>query len=172
MEDRKPILLQGAMQVEVKYLLEFLENQTKIEIEGYNFHKGTIDDYPVIISETQIGSINSTISTTIGILNFRPEVIVNQGIAGSYDENIHKFDVVIGTACYNINCYKTKRREFGDGSAPLEWKIINFTDDDKNEKDYVLQADSYLLSVAKEATCAYQKGNVYYGILRKWRCLE
>lgn len=172
MEDRKPILLQGAMQVEVKHLLEVLENQTKIEIEGYSFYKGTIEDYPVVISETGIGSINSTISTTIGILNFRPEAIINQGIAGSYDENIHRFDVVIGTSCYNTNCYKTKRRELGEGSNPLEWEVITFTDDDKDEKKTVLQADSYILSVAKEATCSYQKGNVHYGILRKRRCLE
>ena len=172
MEDRKPILLQGAMQVEVKYLLENLQNQTKIEIEGYNFYKGTIDDYPVVISETEIGSINSTIATTIGILNFRPACVINQGIAGSYDENIHKFDVVIGTSCYNTNCYKTQRKEKGEGSNPLEWEIITFTDDDKDEKEISLKADEYLLSVAKEASSAYQKGNVHFGVLRKRRCLE
>lgn len=172
MEDRKPILLQGAMQVEVKYLLDVLENQTQIEIEGYTFYKGTIDNFPVVISETGIGSINSTISTTIGILNFKPEIVINQGIAGSYDENIHKFDVVIGTSCYNTNCYKTKRREIGEGSNSLEWEMISFTDDDKKEKEAFLQADSYLVSITKEATCSYQKGNVHYGVLRKRRCLE
>lgn len=170
MEERKPILIQGAMQVEIAYLLEQIEDKIEIELNGYTFWKGILRGYPVIISKTEIGSINATIATTIGILEFRPCIIINQGIAGACQREIHKFDVVFGQTCVNTNCYKTQSRKQGEGSNSLEWELITFTSDDEEEKKEVLQADSYLLSLAKEASYYYSKGNVHYGILGSGDC--
>lgn len=173
MLEKKPILISGAMKVETKYLKEHLEETNFVQIEGYSYHIGKIDHYPVIISETEIGSINSTMATTIGILNFRPIAIFNQGIAGAYDENIHKFDVVIGTACYPTNCYKTQKKKAGQGSNPLEWEMITFqSDDEQEEKKQKLTTNDNLLSLAKEVSKLYERGNMHFGIIRKWRCME
>lgn len=171
MEEKRPILIQGAMQVEISYLLEQVEDKIEIDINGYTFYKCTLSGYPIIISKTEIGSINATTATTIGILEFRPIIIINQGIAGACKREIHKYDVVFGKACVNTNCYKTQRREKQEGSNPLEWELITFTsDDESNNEDEILQADSYLLSIAKEASYYYSKGNVYYGILGSGDC--
>ena len=68
MREKRPILIQGAMNVEVSYLLRAGIHYSQTEIDGYIFHTCTLNDFPVIVSETQIGSINSTIATTLGIL--------------------------------------------------------------------------------------------------------
>ena len=170
MEEKRPILIQGAMQVEIAYLLEQIENKIKMELHGYTFWKGNLNGHPVVISKTEIGSIHATTATTIGILEFKPSIIINQGIAGACKRDIHKFDVVFGQTCVNTNCYKTQSRMQGEGSNSLEWELITFTSDDEEEKEEILQADRYLLSIAKEASYCYSKGNVHYGILGSGDC--
>lgn len=170
MEERRPILIQGAMQVEIAFLLEQLQEKVEVKIHEYTFWKGMLKGYPVIISKTEIGSIHATTATTIGILEFRPCIIINQGIAGACQRGIHKFDVVFGKSCVNTNCYKTGSRKQGEGSNSLEWELITFTSDDEEKKEETLQADSYLLNIAKEAAYGYSKGNVHYGILGSGDC--
>ena len=46
------------------------------------FYKGTINDYPVVVSVTEIGMTNAAVATTLGIENFNPIAIINQGTAG------------------------------------------------------------------------------------------
>lgn len=170
MEEKRPILLQGAMQVEIAHLLEQLEDKIEIELYGYTFWKGKLKNYPAIISKTGIGSIHATTATTIAILEFRPSIIINQGIAGACQREIHKYDVVFGQTCVNTNCYKTQSKKQGEGSSPLEWELITFTSDDEKEEEETLQADSYLLSIAKEVSYYYAKGNIHYGILGSGDC--
>lgn len=171
MEEKRPILIQGAMQVEIAHLLEQIEEKVEIELYGYTFWKGTLEGYPVVISKTGIGSLHASIATTIAILEFRPSIILNQGIAGACRRDIHKFDVVIGAECVNTNCYKTQSRKEKEGSNPFDWELITFTsDDDENQQEEKLEADAYLLSIAKDASYSYAKGNVYFGVIGSGDC--
>ena len=170
MENKRPILIQGAMQVELNFLLEQLEDKIEINLYGYTFWKGSFYGQPVLISKTDIGSVNATIATTIALLEFKPIAILNQGIAGGCQRNIHKYDIIIGTSCKNTNSYKTKRREIGEGSNPLEWEMLTFSSDDEPEKEKILESDRYLLSIAEEVSFCYSKGNIHKGILGSGDC--
>ena len=66
----KVILIQGAMDIEVEYLISKLNNIEKRIISEYEFWTGNIGSNKIIISKTRIGTLNATISTTIGIINF------------------------------------------------------------------------------------------------------
>lgn len=162
----EPILVQGAMEVEINYIKQNLEQVEKVQIDGYSFFKGSLLNYPIILSETKIGSINATISTLIGIKEFNPKFIINQGVAGGQAKNIHKNDLVIGKACVNSNCFETITKKEGEGSNPLEWNITSFTSDDAVENNnQFIYTDKYLLKKVKELTYIYSKGNVHIGIL-------
>lgn len=120
---RKTILIQGALDVEIEYLIENLENKKLRSIFEYEFYEGDIQDKRVIISKTLVGTINSTIATTIGILNFNPDIVINQGIAGAHSEDLHIGDIIIGEKCININAYKMPVKGKGEGSNPFLWEL-------------------------------------------------
>lgn len=170
MDEKRPILIQGAMLIELKHILESLENKAEMDIQGYKFWKGNMYGKLIIVSKTDIGSINATIATTIGILKFRPHAIINQGIAGACNRNVHKYDVVLGKNCTNTNCYKTRKREKGQGSNPLDWELITFTSDDEEKKEEQLCSDNHLLNIAQEACMSYDKGSVFKETLGSGDC--
>ena len=49
----KVILIQGAMNIEIEYLINQLKEKEKIAIAEYEFYKGTISNKTIIISPTK-----------------------------------------------------------------------------------------------------------------------
>ena len=88
----KPIIIQGAMDVETENFATQLDNMEEIKISRWSFYKGTINNYPVIVSRTEVGMTNAAVATTLGIENFNPVAIINQGSTGGHDPNLHQFD--------------------------------------------------------------------------------
>lgn len=162
----KPIIVQGAMKIELEYIKNTLSEIEELNIDGYEFIKGKLNGYPVILSETQIGSINATISTLIGIKEFKPLCVINQGVAGGQTIQIKKNDLVIGTGCININSYETAHKNIGEGSNPFQWSIVNFTSDDSKEnKSNILKSDMKLLELSRKLSKKYNYGKVHLGLL-------
>lgn len=143
-----PILIQGAMEDEIAVIKEKMNEIEKITLNGFVFYKGKIDEYPVILSKTQVGIINTTAATIIGIINFSPCLIINQGVAGGITKNIHKGDLVIGQSCININSFQTPYKEEGKGSNSLEWKLKTFKEG--IDELVVLKANAELVKLAEE----------------------
>ena len=159
---KRPILVQGAMEVEIEKLKQALESVQILNIDGYLFYKGIYKNYPIIVSLTQIGSINATISTLLAIKNFSPIYIINQGVSGGQRKEIHQGDLIIGTECKNSCSRDTLVKPEGAGVNPFEWNIVNFFDK-KGITKY--ESDDYLVKVAKEESKQYTKGKVHIGIL-------
>ena len=93
----KTILIQGALDIEIQFLIDNLKCTDKIIIAGYEFHIGYLNNLKVVISKTQVGTINSSTATTIGVIKFNPIFVINQGIAGAYREDINIGDIVVAT---------------------------------------------------------------------------
>lgn len=159
----KLILIQGAMPIEIEYLLSNMNNLEKIEIQGYEFYKGKIEKFPVVISKTNVGLIENAIATYIGITNFNVKGVINQGTAGACSADIHNYDIIVGEKCININSYITKKKEEGQGSFSLDWELLTF----KDGKDELveLKADESLLNRAMNCSKLYKKGKVKIGII-------
>lgn len=163
MKSKRPILIQGAIEVEIKYFKEIITNLEEIKIYGYEFVKGNFEGYPIIISKTQIGLIEASIATFIGITNFNPIMIINQGTAGACTKNLHIGDIVIGKKCININSYITKPRKEKQGSMSLDWELLNF----KDGKDELLEvkADEKLCNIAIKCSNSYNFGKIVLGTI-------
>lgn len=163
MKREKPILIQGAMQVEIDYLIEQLENLKKVDVQGYEFYEGEIEGYPVVISKTSVGGIQVSVATLLGILTYHPKIVINQGIAGAIDLNLYNHDMVVGTSCMNVNSFETKSRKKGEGSNPFDWELKTF----KDGKDELIEinADIQLVEISKVISNLYTKGRVVFGKL-------
>ena len=154
----KTILIQGAMDIEVEYLISKLSNVEEQEISGFQFYVGIINNLKIIVSKTNIGTINATMATSIGVIIFKPDIVINQGIAGSHRPDIHIGDIIIGEKCCNINSYSMPQKIEGEGSNPFEWEP------NKRAKD-VKYADK---DVLKDVKKYFEENNVrqtYVGII-------
>ena len=61
----RPIVVQGAMDVEIQKLAGMLEHPVRDEVGGWTFWRGTIDGYPVVISKSLKGMENAAAATYI-----------------------------------------------------------------------------------------------------------
>lgn len=138
----KTILIQGAMETEISVFLENLKPSSLERIGGYEFYFANYKNSRIIISQTQIGVINAAAATTIALLKFKPDIVINQGSAGAALEELNIGDILVGESAVYINDFKTYPKESGNGSNSLEWT--------PNEKrSYLVGATDWLLDIAK-----------------------
>ena len=156
LENKKPIIIQGAMEMEIEELLKLINIEKEEIIKGFKFFIGKLNEYPLIISETQVGIINASMSTLIAIQKYNPIAIINQGIAGAHVDYIHRNDIVVGEKCVNINAFVTGVRNKDEGSNPFEWKFDNRSVEINGAKD--------LVEIAKNMKST-EKAKIFYGIL-------
>jgi adenosylhomocysteine nucleosidase len=168
----RPLLVQGAMTIEVQQLASRVEHATEEHVGGWVFWRGTIDGYPVVVQKTQKGVANAAAGTAIAIQKFQPAAIINQGTAGGHDPALHNFDIVIGTTAVSIAAWRSQFRESGKGSNPLDWRPMDLTaadgtaSNDPNARRVAkFNADVQLLAAARAATKSYTRGHVVEGVI-------
>lgn len=59
------------------------------------FYKGKIGDKDVAIIHSGVGKVYAAIITSEAINKFHPDLIINVGVAGSVNENVHVGDVIV-----------------------------------------------------------------------------
>jgi len=168
----RPVVVQGAMDVEVRKLARTLENAAEQNVHGWTFWTGTVDGYPVVVSKTLKGMSNAAAATLLAAERFQPIAIVNQGTAGGHAPELHVFDIVVGTEAVNLGSFKTGYRARGRGSDVGEWVPLDLirTDgsagQDPNARTMRrFPGDAGLLAAAREARGLYAKGRVVEGVI-------
>lgn len=124
--EKGPILLQGAMDMEVETFVERLEEVKEETIDGYTFWTGTIEGQEVVVSRTEVGLVNATASTILGIQNYNPSVIINQGTSGGHHPDLHTFDIVVGKSTFNMGAYRSQLTQEDEGINTGNWDFIPF----------------------------------------------
>lgn len=90
----------GAMEEEVKILKSSIENRETIQIAHVIFYKGNIEDKQVVLAQSGIGKVNAAITATLLINEFKPDLIINTGSAGSVDSELNIGDIIISNKVY------------------------------------------------------------------------
>ncbi|HFG9104847.1 TPA: 5'-methylthioadenosine/S-adenosylhomocysteine nucleosidase [Staphylococcus argenteus] len=85
----------GAMEEEVTILKNKLTQLSEISIAHVKFYTGILQEREVVITQSGIGKVNAAISTTLLIIKFKPDIIINTGSAGALDESLKVGDVLI-----------------------------------------------------------------------------
>ena len=62
---RPPIVVQGAMDIEIRKLASMIDAAAEEHVSGWTFWRGTIDGYPIVISKTLKGMENAAAATAI-----------------------------------------------------------------------------------------------------------
>ena len=60
-------------------------------------YEGKIDNKDVVVSRCGVAEIYASMVCTIMIEKYKPDLVINLGVAGSLNENVHVNDVVIAT---------------------------------------------------------------------------
>ena len=87
----------GAMEPEVAILKQALEQRTEHSYGGYTFFCGKLEQMDVVLVQSGIGKVASTIATALLITHFSPDGIINTGSAGGFDHELAVGDVVISS---------------------------------------------------------------------------
>ncbi len=168
----RPVVVQGAMDVEIRQLAGRLERATEETIGGWTFWRGTIDGHAVVISKTLKGMENAAAATALAIDRYHPRAIINQGTAGGHQPDLHVNDIVLGIESVNIGSFKTGNRGLGQGSQFAEWVPLDLNrsdgsaGQDPNARTMRrFRGDEGLLSAARAATDSYRKGRVVDGVI-------
>lgn len=165
--NRKPILIQGAMIIEVKKIIDSLENLVEEKIGCWNFYKGTYFNYPIVVSKTEMGMVNASAATVLAIENYKPLAIINQGTAGAHSKYLSKYDIVIGTKVVNIGSYRSNFKDEGLGFNSKDWVPLktSVVVDGKIKRVSSFPCDESLIKSAKSVKPLYSKGKVFEGVL-------
>ena len=168
----RPIVVQGAMDVEIRKLATVLEHPTEENVGGWIFWRGTIDGYPVVISKTLKGMSNAAAATALAAERYHPIAIINQGTAGGHVPELHVYDIVLGTQSVNLGSFKTGYRARGGGSNHEEWSPLDLmraegsAGMDPNARTIRRFAgDEGLLAAARNVRDHYRKGHVVDGVI-------
>src|SRR6266849_2452928 len=117
----RPVVVQGAMDVEIRKLAGAIDNAKEEKVGGWTFWSGTVNGYPVVISTTLKGMENAAAATALASDHYHPVAIINQGTAGGHQPDLHVYDIVLGTSAVNLGSFKTAFRARGEGSNVGEW---------------------------------------------------
>jgi adenosylhomocysteine nucleosidase len=168
---RRPLVVQGAMQIEVETLATRLEQATVDRVGEWTFWRGTVDGYPVIVSKTLKGMSNAAAATVIAVQKYQPGSIINQGTAGGHDPDLQLYDIVIGSRSVNLGAFKSPFKAAGAGSHPLEWKPLNLTAADGSAATdrggglAGFDGDPALMATARAQKASYSRGRVVEGVI-------
>lgn len=168
----QPVVVQGAMDIEVRQLAAALENGVEEHVGGWTFWRGTLDGFPVIVSKTLKGMENAAAATVLAAERYQPAAIVNQGTSGGHTPDLHVFDIVVGIDSVNVGSFKTGVRGRGQGSLFDDWAPLDLMRSEgsagQDPSARVMRrfhADDTLVAAARHVAGEYRKGRVVEGVI-------
>lgn len=124
-----------AMQIEADGLIALADNTQTAEIAGMKFTQGKISDKDVVIVVCGVGKVNAAMCALALIQNYKPDVVINSGVAGAVSPIVTIGDIVIGTKAVehdmNVTALGDKQ---GEVSFPEGKKMFFECDKDVSRK--------------------------------------
>lgn len=94
----------GAMEQEVELLRNALDDSNIETIANSEYTTGTYQGKEVVLLKSGIGKVNAAMSTTILLEKFNPDVVINTGSAGGFDEALEVGAIVISDEVRHHDC--------------------------------------------------------------------
>lgn len=87
----------GAMEEEVELLRKSIESPETSIIANIEYTKGIFENHEIILVKSGIGKVNAAMATTILLESFKPDIVLNSGSAGGFQEALDVGTVVISS---------------------------------------------------------------------------
>lgn len=88
----------GAMEEEVAEILKLIDLSQQKTYQGYIFYEGTLNQREVVLLQGGIGKVNAAIATTLMMIHYDIDFVINIGSAGGLHLDQNVGDVVISNA--------------------------------------------------------------------------
>lgn len=95
MQNKVDIGIIGAMQIEIEGIKSLMEDKITINMSGIEFVSGKIFGKSVVTAVCGIGKVFSAVCAQTMILGFKPDVIINTGVAGTLTDELSIGDVAV-----------------------------------------------------------------------------
>lgn len=93
----KTIGIIAAMDSEMRALAERMQNRQEHSLAAMPYYTGTLEGVPAIVCCCGVGKVNAGIHTQIMIDRFAPDVLIQNGVAGSLTTDVGYFDLVVSS---------------------------------------------------------------------------
>lgn len=158
---KEVIGLIGAMDEEIKLLLESMENQQDTVKAGVHFYSGTVFGKAVILCKSGVGKVNAAMTTQILLDTFGVTAVLFTGVAGAIHPDLNIGDIVISSECVQHDMdvtalgYPRGVIPYQEVSAfPADRKLIGFAEaacqdlKQNSVTGIVLSGDQFIASTA------------------------
>ena len=166
---QRPILLEGAMNLEIEKFVYALKNPVVYKILNYVYIAGTYKNYPVIVARTEQGMENAATVTALAIENFNPVAVINQGTAGGHVADAQILSVIIGDKYVNSSAYISEKTPEGAGVKIVPQEMRGTFAYDKDAKTFKLyqeySPDPTLLKIAVEVAATNKNFSTLKGTI-------
>lgn len=85
----------GAMDFEVKGIIELMDICQPVQTGSLSFCRGKIYGNDVVVAQSGIGKVNAAMCATAMIMEYSPDCIINSGIAGGLLGTMNVLDCVV-----------------------------------------------------------------------------
>lgn len=112
------------MRKELDLLLPLIQDlQPATDINGFQFHTGTLGKHGVIAMQCGIGKVNAALGALTLIDSFHPDYIINTGVAGGAGPTTHVLDLLVADAVAYHDVWCGPGTEYGAASGyPVYFK--------------------------------------------------
>lgn len=93
----KKIGIIGAMQEEIEALLEIMTDKVREKKGVLEFYCGKYEGVEIIVVKAGIGKVNAAMCTQCLIDNYKPDAVINVGVAGAINDDLNIGDIVLST---------------------------------------------------------------------------
>ncbi|WP_027720628.1 5'-methylthioadenosine/adenosylhomocysteine nucleosidase [Maridesulfovibrio zosterae] len=87
----------AAMKEELALLVDRLEQREDTHFGQFTYYTGFINGVEVALFLCGIGKVNAAVGTTLLLDKFKPDYLINTGVAGGFPEEIRIGDIVISS---------------------------------------------------------------------------
>ena len=91
------IAIIGAMDCEINDIKKEITDLEEQNYADLKIFTGTINNKFIILAQSGVGKVNAALNTQYIIDTFKPDIIINTGVAGGITDGLDVGDIVIGT---------------------------------------------------------------------------
>ena len=140
----KKIGIIGAMENEVKTLIQMMDIEKTVDKASLKFYIGKLEGKDIVLVQCGIGKVNAALCAQILISVFGVDAVVNTGVAGAIHSLLDVNDIVISTEAI----------QYDVDATPFGYKKGQIPQMDNS----VFKADEKLVQTAYESSLEQAKG--------------